>query len=346
MDERSCRTHGPDRWLTPSWRADAVGWIDARLTDAGIARTGEVVQTRVRPWGTVLRTETSDGVFWLKATSPATSFEASIYPHLAEVASDRVVRPLAVDTRRGWMLLPHGGVLFEDRLDGITVVEAMAEVLPRYAEMQRSLATSVGSFLELGVADWRPVSIPRHFDALLRDIADDARNSQHHVDIATLRKIASHRDTINKWAEELDVGPIPVSIDHNDLHLKSVLLPRSGDVDLLKFIDWGDCVVAHPFASLLMPLRETVRLTGIEPGDTALAKLRDSYLEVFDDLAPRRMLVRLSTLACNLGKVVRAWVFRRALLHQPQDKPHRYDAAPLHWLSMVLDDDWYGSPQF
>ena len=72
-------------------------------------------------------------------------------------------------------------------------------------------------------------------------------------------------------------SPVPASLDHNDLHQQNVL--GGGPY---RFYDWGDAVVAHAFAALLVPSQV---LSG-EP----LERARAAYLEAFADLAPPAQL--------------------------------------------------------
>lgn len=107
---------------TDGWRAEATSWLEARLAEAGITRTGEVKQPRVRPWGTVLRAPTTAGTVWLKASAPATAFEVALYPVLHEHAPDAVLEPIALDQDRGWLVLPDGGVHLGDIFEGEALV--------------------------------------------------------------------------------------------------------------------------------------------------------------------------------------------------------------------------------
>ena len=88
---------------------DMTAWLDARVREAGAARTGPVEVRRVRPWGSVLRAPTSGGDVWMKATAPVTRFELAVYAVLGEVAPAHVLTPLGADDARGWLLLPDGG---------------------------------------------------------------------------------------------------------------------------------------------------------------------------------------------------------------------------------------------
>src|SRR5688500_14067863 len=139
-------------WTSAAWREQVVGWIDRRLAEAGLERTGEVEQPRVRPWATVLRAPTTGGIVWMKAAGPARAFEAGLSGLLAREAPEDVLAPLAVDAPRGWMLLPDGGPP--------AGAEALPEALGQYGRLQRTLQPHADALPELGVPDMRPEVMP------------------------------------------------------------------------------------------------------------------------------------------------------------------------------------------
>jgi hypothetical protein len=295
---------------------DAESWMDGRLAAAGIARTGPVAEHRVRAWGTVLTAPTDRGPVWFKAPGPRTVFEVGLYAVLASVVPDRVLTPIATDTERGWLLLPDGG----PTLDGDLTV--LAEVLPRYAALQRDLAPQVDSLLAAGVEDMRPAVMPARFD----EAVEVARSrAEHPDDHAAIDEVVALRPEFLTWCERLAASPVPPSLDHNDLHPANVFAHGT------RFFDWGDAVVAHPFASLLVALGVLRDLD-----DAALHRLRDAYLEPFTDLAPRAELVAEVELACRVAKPARALVWERALA--AGDGAFR--RAPLDTLLAVRESDW------
>ena len=206
-----------------------LDWLDQRLAEAGRRRTGDLVEFRARPWATVLRAPTDAGDVWLKVPGAGTAFEVPLYALLAELAPERILVPLGVDTERGWVLLPDGG---EPLGESITADE-LAGALRAYGRLQRELAPHAGRLLELGLADMRPQVMPQRFDEALELISGDG-----------LDRVAAMRDTYRGWCERLAQSAVPASIDHNDLHAWNIL-------DGQRFYDWGDSVVAHPFASML-----------------------------------------------------------------------------------------------
>src|SRR4029078_4454136 len=74
-----------------------------------------------------------DGVVWFKHCKQAQSFEPRLTNALYARWPDRVVRVLAVDEARSWLLLADGGTPFGAFGNA---PEAWEAVLPLYAELQ------------------------------------------------------------------------------------------------------------------------------------------------------------------------------------------------------------------
>jgi hypothetical protein len=311
-------------WSSAAWRASAVAWVDERLAAAGLERVGEVEQTRVLPWATVLRVPVQGGAVWLKAAGPGTAFEVPLYALLARTIPANVLTPIAADPARGWILLPDGGTTLAERRGDLV------EAIVQYGRVQRELEPYVEAMLALGVPDMRPAAMPARFGEALAA----ARGG----DAATLRRIAALEGTVRGWCERLAASPLPPSLDHNDLHPRNVLADADGG---MRYYDWGDSVVAHPFAAMLVPLGLVRR----EADGVRLLHARDAYLDVFSDRAPRAELTETLALACQVAKIARALTWHRALqATREQGEPVDADwaDAPLQTLAMVLDEDELG----
>ena len=319
-------------WSSSGWRAQAVAWLDEQLAAAGIVRTGEVEQLHLRPWATALRASTTRGPVWLKAAGPGTAFEVGLYELLQRVAGHRVLTPLATDVERGWLVLPDGGVPLGGRLSGADLAEAMAEVLPQYGQLQRDLAPHAGRLLDLGLADMRPAAMPRRFEEALDAVGEYVERRGNARDRVTRRRLGAMGEQVAAWCEQLAAAPGPPSVDHNDLHPWNILLDAGGRA---RFYDWGDSVVAHPFASMLVPL-------GMAREDRRL-RLRDAYLEPFGDLAPHAELVETLELACRVAKIARALTWHRAVSAlDGEQAADEWAGAPLECLASLLDDSYLG----
>ncbi len=240
-----------------------MAWLDEQLAAAGIDRTGEVEQPRVRPWATVLTAPTTAGPVWLKAAGPGTAFEVGLYELLHRVTPARVLPPVAADVARGWIVLPDGGPPLAERLAGAELVDAMVTVLPQYGQLQRDLAPHAADMLGLGVTDMRAGAMPVRFDEAVEAASAYVEHRGGASERATLQRVAALRPAVVSWCDELAGMPGMPSLDHNDLHPGNILLDGPGLQ--ARFYDWGDSVVAHPFASMLMglgsvrPRRRTAR---------------------------------------------------------------------------------------
>ena len=274
----------------------------------------------------MLRVPTTTGSVWFKAAAPDTAFEAALYEVLARVAPEHGLAPLGVHVERGWLLLPDGGPPIGERLAGAERFEALAAALVEYGRLQRALEPHVGELLELGVADMRPAAMPERFEQALAAAGALAGPDK-------LDHVAAKRDTVARWCERLAASPVPPSLDHNDLHPWNIL----GGA---RFYDWGDSVVAHPFAAMLVPLGFVQR-----DCEARLARARDGYLAVFADLAPHEELVETLELACRVAKIARALIWERALRsarEQGEEIEARFAMAPAETLASIVDDSYLG----
>jgi hypothetical protein len=299
-----------------------------------------VEQPHVEPWATVLKVPTNAGVVWMKATGPGTAFEAGLYDLLAATVPDRVLTPIATDAARGWMVLPDGGPPLGERLTGTDLVESLAVALPEYGRMQLELVPHVDGLLSLGVADMRPHMMGRRFEQALAATRGDLDGRA--ADPSTHRRVAAMDETIASWCERLAASSLPASLDHNDLHPWNILGDGAGDV---RFYDWGDSVVAHPFAAMLVPLGFVQRLLGVEVDDPRFAAARDAYLDVFSAAAPGEDLVATLDVACRVAKIARVLTWDRAVRaawDEGQEVDENWTRAPMETLATLLDDSYLG----
>jgi hypothetical protein len=323
-----------ERWASPAWQDEATTWVDDHLRDEGRPRDGALELVRVRPWGVVLRAPASDGIVYLKATAPSTAFEAGLYALLSRAVPDRVLHPIALDVEAGWLLLPDGGPVLSEQHEGDALLEHLVDVAGQYGQLQVDLADQVDDLLAVGVADMRPAAMGDRFDEALVV-------AQRHVDrrpdrAEALESVAGLRPTFAAWCERLSAAPGAPTLDHNDLHGGNVFLTGAGEA---RFFDWGDAVVAHPFASALV-LRSVVRwILDVHEETPMERRILDAYLEPFTTEAPLAELQEVVDIACEVGKVARALVWARAvaLLPADSDDPDGFASAPLDWMLELLD---------
>jgi hypothetical protein len=250
----------------------------------------------------------------MKACAPGPDAEVGLYDLLARVTPDAALSPIASDRERGWLLLPDGGPPLDQRFQGDadTVLAALARVLPRYADMQRTLASHADAIVALGVPDMRPATMPVRFPeavAVSRPYVERAGTMDAREQ---LDRIEALEGEFAERCARLAASPVPASLDYNDLHPGNILPGPDNHLDRVRFYDWGDSVVSHPFASLLVVLQVAALAYRARPDDPRAVRIRDAYLEVFTDLAPLVELVDILEDACRVATVARALIWARA----------------------------------
>ncbi|MFF8476437.1 phosphotransferase [Streptomyces sp. NPDC015414] len=289
-------------WEQESWRSAALRWLEDGLTANGLRMSG-ALRVRLRPWSVLARVPVTDReaaaerrTVWFKANPPASGFEGALTAALAGWVPRDVLAPLAVDTGRGWSLLPDGGALFRDVLDREPVgPEAWETLLRQYAAMQRALVPHTRELELLGVPSVRTTELPHAYDELVAGspaLRPDER-----------ARLAGLRPRVVEWCAELAALGVPDSLDHVDLHDGQLFNPEPGR---FTFFDWGDAAVSHPFCSLRVPARKACERYGPD----VLPRLLDAYLEPWTGAgrtaAELRRAARLAWRLSALGRA-RAW---------------------------------------
>jgi hypothetical protein len=319
------------RWRDPAWRAEALRWVDEQLAELGVLRAGAPEQLHAYAWSTVLRVPTDAGPLWFKANALGTAHEGPLLTALTQWAPAHVLQPLAVDLRRGWLLLPDGGATLRAAHAGRTDVAHWRDILVDHGTLQRDLAQHADELVALGVPDVRPERLAGIRAELLDDTAALGLGRPDGLSQEQLVQLRSDASRYAALSNELAATGIPATLQHDDLHDNNVFLPeRPGG--RYRVFDWGDASVAHPFAVLLVALRVVADRHQLSYGDPELLWLRDAYIEPWTADHDRSTLLHACDLALRVSGVSRALSYRSALLEgAPDDHDACGDAVP-GWL--------------
>ncbi|GAA1751402.1 phosphotransferase [Streptomonospora arabica] len=293
-------------WDDPDRRESVCSWAAERLAERGERLLPDPPRVRVRPWSTTARFSSSSGPVWFKADAPGGEFEAALHGALYTWVPVRVLTPLGIDVERGWSLLPDAGSALREQMASVDDFGVWEAALGAYSEMQRLLAARARDMLALGVPDLRPTALGRLLDGLLADPGV----TEALGDGADL--LIRHRSAFDAECKALDDTGLPPSLDHADLHVGNVFVLDGG----YRFADWGDAAVAHPFFSLLVPLRIAVRELGAD--SRTEQRLRDAYLEPWTQTLPATALRAAVPRATRLAAMSRSLAWSRMF---PELKP-------------------------
>ncbi|MFK4087134.1 phosphotransferase family protein [Kribbella sp. NPDC020789] len=279
-------------WTKPDWYVKALPWIDEHLPSP---RTGRPVQ--VRNWGlsNVLRVPTETGAVYFKAvghSSTITPIRPDAYPLLfvhephfmATLSADRpgaVAAPLAIDEKRGWMLMADLGT----PLAGQTEIDVWLDAIRSHAVLQRSYVDRPERLFEAGCVDRRLTVLESAIDDLL---GQNPATEQLEPELRV--QLPQRADELRAAIVELAAIGVPETLLHGDLHPGNVAI-RDGVA--LSF-DWTDAAIGHPFLDLVtfaqdkLPISQDPRLT-------------DAYLAEWSEYASPAGLRRALSLAEELG---------------------------------------------
>ena len=127
----------------------------------------------------------------------------------------------------------------------------MSDVMREYAALQRATIPHTERLLGLGVPDLRPSMIPAGFDALLAQDEWMRVGQDGGISEEAYARLLAHRPALADACARLAESPIPVALQHDDLHDNNVFVPSPG---VYRIFDWGDASIAHPFGTLLVSL--------------------------------------------------------------------------------------------
>jgi len=325
-------TTGAATWQDASWRAEALAWAAERLAERAMAVVGEPEQPHVRPWSTAFRLPVDGSAVWLKSVGPGSAQEPALIGALGEWAPAHVLVPLAVHRERRLMLLPDGGRTLREA-GGATSAEAWEAMLRDFAVLQVELAARADEMVGLGAPDLRAERLPELAAELL---ADDRWLMIDRPDgLATEQRarLVARLDDYRALCARLTEGGVPASLQHDDLHDANVFVAGSRH----RFFDWGDASVAHPFLSLLVPLRAAARALDVPPGDAVLLRLRDAYLDVWTGYGTATQLREQVDVALRVAPLPRAMTWRRILAGvHPAERAEWRGAVP-GWAAESLE---------
>jgi Phosphotransferase enzyme family len=276
------------QWTDPSWRSEAEEWIRAEISDLGCALTDPIEHSHVRPWGTVARVSTDNGLLWFKANIAPLTFELRLIELLAAHAVPHLV---AREPSRGWMLMEDAGPLVSELYGEEPPLVVWREFLCEYARLQVAAAPAAEKLIAAGVPDRRLPSLLEPFERVLDD---DRLVRPPKPDALTpdeLDRLHALMPKLQESVAALAVLGLPDSVQHDDLHPWNVCV-EAGEY---RFIDWGDACVSQPMLTLEIPLQWVGR------DGSAVAK--EAYLEPWTALRPQEDLLAATEAAALLAQV-------------------------------------------
>jgi len=307
-----------------------IDWARDELVRRGFAINGEPVLIHDRPWAQVVRITTDRGAFFCKTVIPALAYEVPITWALARWLPDRVTPVVAADPGRRMLLMEDAGERLRARIERERDITAWLGILPRYAELQIAVAPHAAELVAMGAPDRRSSALATAFETIVATdelLTIAGPQSVTPDDLRTLRGLVGR---VRSWCDELG-GTMPDTIQHDDLHDGQIFI-RDG---VVRFLDWGDSNVSHPFFTLVVFQRHIANALRSDERDARLTRLRDEYLEPFTAVAPRARVEECLPLALRLGRLCRALTWASLVRVLPPEDRER-EMVP-GWFQVFLE---------
>ncbi len=328
-------------WKEAGWFEQAQAWIETQLTEQKITITGAVEQVHERPWSTILRVPTDQGFFFMKASAPALSHEPGLSLALFQWRPDCMLAVLAVDRKRGWMLLPDLNPWLRALIQSPQDLGHWETILPLYAEVQQDFASHTEQLRLLGMFDRRLARLPELFAQLLEDRAALLIDQPEGLTFAQYQHLLGLQPRFQEMCEQLSQSGLPETLHHDDFHDGNIFLQDGRYV----FSDWGESCVTYPFFSMLVTLRSIAYRFDWPYGTSEyqyqfapqLLALRDLYLQQWTVYAEPDELQKTFQVAWRAAMINRAltWYHVTSQLAK-QDRMQHASAVPA-WLGEFLD---------
>jgi hypothetical protein len=300
-------------WQRGGWHAAAVEWINETL-----GRVSSVEQYATWCASSLLRIETDEGRFYLKAAPDFFHSEPVVTATLAEHFPGTIPRPVAIDKDRGWMLLED----FGDALVAEMAAEHWDGALDTMLTLQRDSLSILDALPAAGCTDRRPQVLAMQIARFAEGPLDELR--QESIDRLRVAVPRFHELCI-----ELAASKIPSTLVHGDFHAENVVIRDGRHL----IFDWTDACIAHPFVDLA-----TFFHFGPASTDAGLRhRMRDRYLLGWNDLIPLDEAILLFERTEPLAAMHHAITYRRILDALDPSERGEFTSALSWWVDNALE---------
>lgn len=329
-------------WTQPAWLDQAHTWIRQSLQAAGYRLIGPLDQFHIQVWSTLMRCPTDQGMVYFKASpSPV---EVRLTRYLARIQPANLPEIIAVNPDETWMLMRDAGDMLRAYLKSPADLPLVEPALVDFARLQIRLSTHGDNLLALGASDHRLERLPELFADLLDSpmlLRLGAADGLSAGEVEQLRSTLPQYETL---CRRLITAGVPQTLQHDDFHDGNIFVTLQEGAFHYIFSDWEESCLAHPFFSLMQCLRSVGYRAGYPDQATEkpeamppeLNRLRDVYLQQWQDFAGLPKLLEIFNQAWRVGMVSRALSWSAFVSGLDQAGQDQYGYTVPAWLKEYL----------
>ncbi len=283
----------------------------------------------------VLAVTTPGGRYFFKECEPILKHEPALTKALAGWFPVDMPRVIGIDEARRWLLTADAGPDVRALMKADGDVNRWEAILSRFAALQQATVPYAEQLIALGVPDRRLDKLPAIYDELAADADALLIGQQDGLSEADLERLRHFRPEVERLCEALGGYNLPPTLHHDDFHV--------GNVGVLdghyRFFDWGESCIAHPFYSLVIPIRYAKYIFKQE--QPFLDHLRDLYLSAWTAYEPMERLYEALQLSSQLMALCRTMTWRQ--LAKDADEAYHAeiaDTVPYWTLTFLNNTPW------
>ncbi len=319
-------------WERPDWKSEAHAWIRSALDKGQLQLTGEIEQSHIRPWSTVMTVPTDEGRLFFKASASVFAHETALTDYLANFRPELFPELLAIDIKRHWMLMRDAGTPLRQFIRAEKSVARWQDVLPLYVSLQKDMAERTARLLALGVMDRRLAKLPEMFENLIADEAAMLLDQEDSLTSEEYARLKNYGPEFAQMCTELASFGIPETIHHDDFHDGNIFVCEGRII----FTDWGESAITHPFFTLVVMMRGVDNSMEVDFSPEA-EQVRDIYLEHWTSYGSMDELKSVVKLAQRIGYVNRALTWRMSIEDMPAELRAEYAIAVPSYLKDFIN---------
>ncbi len=315
-------------WEDIGWHDSACSWIRDQLSSIGLPASGPIIQDRAWGLSCTMRIATESGNVYFKATPPFMAHEGRAMQAVAENCPELVPPPLALDSERGWLLMPDfGGRMLHECPD----IRRWEEALRIFSTAQVRQADHVGFWMTQNIPDRRLTRMVAMIDPLIASCAQMLNGGSDGLTEAEINDLRSLSMPLKLVCARLAQFGVPHTLVHGDLG-GNILMTDAG----YTYFDWTDVCISHPFFEMATISGAYFDESVLRDNPDAETRLRDAYLKPWTGILPMERLVEEFEHSRPLGTLHQAMTYMWILTNISPDARPELHGGLLHWVRNLL----------
>lgn len=250
-------------------------------------KSNVVVQT---PWSVVIKIESGEDCYYLKQTPPDLYIETEIINVIQKNVADSYT-PKIIFKNGGsncFLMNSCGDHSLRTKFNGTIDENLLIDGFSAYIKIQRSLEQHIDDFLSIGVPDWRIRNLPELFYDLLekKDMLLDEGLTFNEID-----QLIKLLPTIQSICNFLSDKKIKQTLVNCDLNENNMIMDEH--THKISIIDWGECVISHPFFSIASHLQSIARRYQLELNGPLLESIKHKWLSRWLEVANKNEIDKI-----------------------------------------------------